>query len=175
MTRVEPGPRSRRAGTLSGFAWGRAIDLAAAEIRDRIDVTMARWGTLSGRVTDEYGDPVQGAGVQLLHVRYDAGQRQLVPADAVMAVTDDLGRYRLHSLTPGQYMVSATVGPVSLEDLPGYTRSYYPGTPNPGEGQFVSVGLSEDDRRRFCPLACKQHVADRFSIHLKRCATGDLF
>jgi protocatechuate 3,4-dioxygenase beta subunit len=133
-----------RAGTLSGFAWGRAIDLAPGEIRDRIDVTMARWGTLSGRVTDEYGDPVQGAGVQLLHVRYDAGQRQLVPVDAVMAVTDDLGRYRLHSLTPGQYMVSAAVGQVSLEDLSGYARSYYPGTPNPGEGQFVSVGLSED-------------------------------
>jgi hypothetical protein len=92
-----------RAGTLSGFAWGRAIDLAAGEIRDRIDVTVARWGTLSGRVTDEYGEPMQGAGVQLLHVRYDAGQRQLVPADAVTAVTDDLGRYRLHSLAPGQY------------------------------------------------------------------------
>ena len=133
-----------RAGTLSTFAWGRAINLAAGETRERVDVTMARWSTLSGRVTDEYGDPVQGAGVQLLHVRYEAGQRHLVPADAVMAVTDDLGRYRVHSLTPGQYIVSAAVGQVSLEDLPGYALSYYPGTPNPGDAQFVSVGLSQD-------------------------------
>jgi hypothetical protein len=133
-----------RAGTLSGFSWGRAIDLAAGEVRDHVDLTLARWGTLSGRVTDDYGDPIQGAGVQLLHVRYEAGQRLLVPADAVRAATDDFGRYRLHSLTPGQYMVSAAVGQVSLEDLPGYARSYYPGTPNPGEGHFVSVGLSED-------------------------------
>src|SRR5580698_3464444 len=61
-----------------------------------------------------------------------------------MAVTDDLGRYRLHSLTPGQYIVSAGVGQVSLEDLPGYALSYYPGTRNPGDAQFVSVGLSQD-------------------------------
>ena len=166
-----------RAGTLSGFAWGRAIDLAAAEIRDRIDVTMARWGTLSGRVTDEYGDPVQGAGVQLLHVRYDAGQRQLVPADAVMAVTDDLGRYRLHSLTPGQYMVSATVGQVSLEDLPGYTRSVLSGDAESRRGPIrVGGPVGGRDRRRFCPRACTNSTCSGIDSQFirKRCATGDL-
>lgn len=133
-----------RAGTLSNFAWGRAIDLAAGELRDRVELTLARWGTLSGRVSDEHGEPVQGAGVQLLRVRYEAGRRRLVAADAMTGTTDDLGRYRLHSLAPGRYVVSAAVGHVSSQDLPGYTRTYYPGTPAPGEAQFVAVALSQD-------------------------------
>jgi len=40
--------------------------------------------------------------------------------------------------------VSAAVGTVSSADLPGYTRSYFPGTSNPGAAQFVAMGLSQD-------------------------------
>ncbi len=133
-----------RAGTLSNFAWGRALDLAAGEMPAPVELTLARWGTLSGRISDEYGEPMQGATVQLLHMRYEAGRQRLVAADAIAGATDDLGRYRLHSLAPGQYIISAAVGQVSSEDLPGYARSYYPGTPNPDEAQFVSVVLSQD-------------------------------
>ena len=122
-----------RAGTLSGVAWGRAIDLAGGEIRERVELTMARWGTLSGHIVDEYGAPVQGAAVQLLQLRYEAGRRRLVAADTVTGTSDDLGRYRLHSLAPGQSIVSAAVGHVSSDDIPGYARSYYPSTPNSGE------------------------------------------
>ena len=104
---------------------------------------MARWGTLSGTVTDEYGDPIQGVGVEALEVQYKAGRRRLVSAGA-SRVTDDLGRYRLHGLPPGRYVVSASVGQISLDDLPGYTRSYFPGTPNPGEAQFVPLALSQE-------------------------------
>src|SRR5207247_9999663 len=42
------------------------------------------------------------------------------------------------------YVVSATVGDVASADLPGYTRSYFPSTPNPSEAQFVSIGASQD-------------------------------
>ena len=47
-------------------------------------------------------------------------------------------------LTPGQYIVSATVGAVSPADLPGYARSYFPGTPNPAQGQFIAIGPQQD-------------------------------
>src|SRR5262249_37711496 len=36
------------------------------------------------------------------------------------------------------------IGDVSSAELPGYTRSYFPRTADPGEAQYVSVGLSED-------------------------------
>ena len=50
----------------------------------------------------------------------------------------------MYAIPPGQYVVSATVGDVASADLPGYTRSYFPSTPNPSEAQFVSIGASQD-------------------------------
>jgi hypothetical protein len=40
--------------------------------------------------------------------------------------------------------VSAAIGAVGSGDVPGYTRSYFPGTPNAGEAQFVT--LAQIDR-----------------------------
>lgn len=101
-------------------------------------------GTISGRVLDELGDPLQGVGVQVLEVRYEAGRRRLVAAGGAVRVTDDLGRYRMYNLPPRQFIVNAVAGSVASAELPGYARSYYPGTPNAGSAQFVSVGLSQD-------------------------------
>jgi protocatechuate 3,4-dioxygenase beta subunit len=141
--RVESGRLATPAG-LNLFDAGLALELAAGEIRERVDMTLARWGALNGVVSDEQGDPLQGVMVQVLQVRYEAGRRRLAPARAATRVTDDLGRFRIHSLAPGQYIVSAAVGQVQTEDLPGYAPSFYPGTSNPAQAQFVTVGLSQD-------------------------------
>jgi hypothetical protein len=121
---------------------GSTFDLAEGETREKADVKLRRWGTLEGRVFDELGDPIQGAAVQLLHIRYENGRRRLAPVGGAAHASDDLGRYRIYALPPGRYVVSATVGDAA--DLPGYARSYFPGTPTPGQAQFVSVGVSQD-------------------------------
>ena len=123
---------------------GLAVDLADGETRERADMTLARWGTLTGRVLDELGDPVQGVSVQLLQIRYQAGRRRLVGAGGTSRVTDDTGRYRVYGFPPGRYIVSAAIGDVASADVPGYARSYFPGTPNASEAQFVSIGLSQE-------------------------------
>jgi protocatechuate 3,4-dioxygenase beta subunit len=119
------------------------VTLADGETRERADVTLARWGSIAGRVIDERGDPLQGAGVQVMQVRYERGRRRLVFAGSGR-LTDDLGRYRLFSVPPGQYVVSASVGDVGSADVPGYARAYYPGTANAGQAVFVSVALQQD-------------------------------
>jgi protocatechuate 3,4-dioxygenase beta subunit len=129
------------------------VTLADGERRERVDIRLLRWGTLSGRVLDERGDPLQGARVDLLRPRYEAGRRRLMPAASATALTDDLGRYRLSGLPPGQYIVSASVGDPQSMDLPGYTRTYYPGTTNPAQAQFVSIGLGQDQVGIDCTLA----------------------
>jgi len=126
------------------FGVGPSVDLAEGETRERVDVTLARWGAMTGRVLDELGDPLQGASVQLLQVRYQSGRRRLVAAGGASIPTDDLGRFRVSALAPGRYIVSATIGGVASADLPGYTRSYFPGTPTAREAQFVTVGLSQE-------------------------------
>jgi hypothetical protein len=120
------------------------FDLADGETREGIDVTLARWGTLEGHVVDDLGEPIQGARVQAMQVRYEGGRRRLVPAANAARLTDDLGRYRLHSLPDGRYVVSASVSDVGTAEVPGYARAYFPGTSNAADAQFVSVGLSQD-------------------------------
>jgi hypothetical protein len=131
-------------GFASIIEGGRDIDVADGRTYEKTDVTLRRWGTLTGRIADELGEPLQGVTVQLLHIQYEAGRRRLVSAEGHSPVTDDLGRYRLYAVPPGQYVVSAAIGDVSSGDLPGYTRSYYPGTSDTANAQFVSVGASQD-------------------------------
>jgi protocatechuate 3,4-dioxygenase beta subunit len=120
------------------------IHLAEGETAEHVEITLARLGTITGQVFDELGDPVEGVSVQVLRVRYEAGRRRLVPAASAARLTDDRGRYRLYGLPPGRYIVSAAVGAVLSADVPGYARAYFPGTLDPAEAQFVSVGPSRE-------------------------------
>src|SRR5207247_11429776 len=94
--------------------------------------------------------PIESALVRAMQLTFSDGRRRLedVPLARFVPRTDDLGRYRIAGLAPGNYFVSAVVGQIigsdSTADLPGYTQTYYPGTPNPADGQFVSVGRSQD-------------------------------
>ncbi len=122
---------------------GRSVTVGAHEVQAGIDIPLAPLATLSGRVLDDNGDPLQGVSVQLLQIGYEAGRRQLVSAEVAARLTDDLGRYRLYGLAAGEYIVSASIGGVSSADVPGYVRSYFPGTSNPSGAQFVSIRASD--------------------------------
>jgi protocatechuate 3,4-dioxygenase beta subunit len=131
----------------SGFGaagFTRSFDLAAGSV-ERVDLRLARFGALTGRLSDENGDPIQDASVQALQVKYEDGRRWLVPANFSGGSTDDLGRYRIHDLAPGRYIVSAvTAGQVQRDDVSGYARTFYPGSSSVAEAQFVSIGLSQE-------------------------------
>ena len=127
---------------------GEEISVAPGEERARIDITLARPGAFAGRLFDEYGDPVEGVAVRASQVRWVDGRRRLVELAPFTRPTDDLGRFRIFGLEPGEYVVSAGVGQILTgqpsADLPGYGTTYYPGTPNPAEAQRVVVGRSQD-------------------------------
>src|SRR5438093_6085801 len=90
-------------------------------------------GAISGRIFDEFGEPVIGAEVHAMKPFYQRGGRILVPMQS--AVTDDRGEYRLFWLSPGRYFVSA-VGPMPdgfttgiLNDARGDFSNYQPTLP----------------------------------------------
>jgi hypothetical protein len=130
-----------------------AIDLAEGERNERVVVRLEKWGSISGRVVDERGDPLQGATVQTLQVRYQAGKRRLVAAGGA-AMTNDLGAYEIFNLRPGRYAVSASgalVAPLARvnsdtesSELPGYARTFYPATAAAGEAVFLAVGAAQE-------------------------------
>jgi carboxypeptidase family protein len=77
-------------------------------------VTLNPTGAISGRIFDEFGEPVIGAEVRAMKSFYQRGGRILVPMQTT--VTDDRGEYRLFWLPPGRYFVSA-IGPKMPEDI----------------------------------------------------------
>lgn len=108
------------------------------------DIKMTPHAVVAGRITDEDGDPVQGATIQLSRYQFVAGKRQLLPAHS--GATNDLGEYRIHSVIPGRYVLSASKGGAGFSpylpppampravtrptiDQPekSYVATYYPG------------------------------------------------
>ena len=86
------------------FERGDVIFLDAGEQRDRVDIALVRHGAVEGRVVDENGDPVDGVSVTALQIRFKDGRRRLVtPPGVVPRRTNELGRYRVYGLPPGDY------------------------------------------------------------------------
>lgn len=92
----------------------------------------ARSGSISGRLTDPDGRPVQNAELQLLTVRYDpTGNRFLAPPPNLSPVRVSSGTYAFDNVPPGEYYVRATVAlPTEVNHI---ARTYYPGVKNPEE------------------------------------------
>jgi protocatechuate 3,4-dioxygenase beta subunit len=129
------------------FEAGKVLELADAQTLDKLDVTLPRAGVVTGRVLDEFGEPLTGARVQPLRYRYVAGQRRLTPF-AIGDTTDDIGQFRLHGLTPGDYFISAQMSTGLMfgqsDDRVGYGTTYFPGTAVQSEAQRVRVAVGQE-------------------------------
>ena len=88
---------------------GKPVVLADNQTAGDIDIRLPRGAVITGRITDEFGDPVPSARVTLMRQQFRQGQRTLTPANN--ATTNDIGEYRLFGLAPGQYYVSAMPQP----------------------------------------------------------------
>lgn len=80
------------------------ISVAAEQWVSDLQVKLWRLGSITGRVTDERGEPVVGAAVRGFSSILVAGHSQFIGSDPV--TTDDRGEYRLANLMPGKYAVS---------------------------------------------------------------------
>lgn len=116
---------------------GTPIDVAA-NARVTLDVRFTRLGVISGRVVDDAGDPLPLAVVSVFQLGFEDGRRQWVAAGSTR-LTDDRGEYRLANLRAGQYVVCASSEGVGIEELTGFARTYFPGSPLPAQAQYVSV------------------------------------
>ena len=138
---------TRRLGQTRPFESVPPLDVAEAQQIDHANFVLPRGAAVTGRVYDEYGDPVAGARVQVMRYQMLRGRRQLTPT-GVVDQTDDTGAYRLYGLSPGEYYVSGSLRGTLLEaaadDGTRYAPTYYPGTGNVAEAQRVTVGTGEE-------------------------------
>src|SRR3954471_4364708 len=109
---------SMQYGQTRPFEQGKPLELADAQVLDRADITMPRGSVISGRVMDEFGDPVADATISAMRSAWTNGRRRLQPTGNI-ATTNDLGQFRIYGLSPGDYFVSATVrsGDMMMMDM----------------------------------------------------------
>ena len=125
----------------------KMIELKSGETLDRVDFTLLRGGVITGRVVDEFGEPLSGLDVSARRVQTIAGRRQLMPFGP-QGSTNDIGEFRIFGLEPGQYAVLAVwrrMGPgdPTSPDRNGYAATYFPGTTNEAEAQRFTVAAGQ--------------------------------
>lgn len=85
---------------------GTPISLKDGQQIDKLTVSIAKGGVLTGTIVDDLNEPVFGTQVRALRYAMRGGERTLVAAGT--ATTDDRGVYRISVLGPGDYIVMAT-------------------------------------------------------------------
>jgi protocatechuate 3,4-dioxygenase beta subunit len=121
---------------------GKRITIADGQKLENINLTLVRAGVVTGRIVDEFGDPVTDVAVTAMRYQYVQGSRRLMP-NGRLAQTNDIGEFRVYGLSPGQYYVSATLRNIGIaadtNDRVGYAATYYPGTGSVAEAQRLTI------------------------------------
>ncbi len=153
-------------GQTRPFESGKPIDLSEGQLMDKADISMPRGSAISGRLVDEFGDPIADALVSAMRSAWSGGRRRLQPTGRT-AMTNDLGQFRIYGLSPGDYYVNATFrsgdmmgmeiamtafmnggagggGPVGSNPNSGYAPTYFPGTANGAEAQKITLAVGQE-------------------------------
>lgn len=144
----KPGFLSLEYGARWPFVQPPPIELASGQALTA-EMFVPRGAAIEGRLVNESGMPMVDATVSAVRLMYTATGRR--PQAIGQATTDDRGQYRLHSLPPGDYQVSA-VGSWRAErpavssgsDIRDYARMYYPGTARLQDAQRISLTVGQE-------------------------------
>jgi Carboxypeptidase regulatory-like domain len=100
---------------------GTPVTVTTTERSHDLQWRMPRGAVITGRVLDEFGQPAQGARINIQQVRVVNGERTLTSVPMVTTifgeVADDRGVYRLYGLPAGDYVVSATPRSIGTGDI----------------------------------------------------------
>lgn len=154
LTASKAGFVTMRFGQRRPFEAGRPIEIADGQTIERVSLMLPRGAAITGRVFDEFGDPVAGARVQAMRYQVVQGARRLSPV-GVMGQSDDTGAFRLYGLMPGDYYVSALLRAFpfdNADDGNGYAPTYYPGTGSVAEAQVIPLVVSQEASISFALL-----------------------
>ena len=134
----------------------------AGQSLEDLQLHMLATSVISGRVTDEDGDPMSGVNVVAQRRKPGKAGRET----ALNGATNDLGEYRLAGLFPGQYWIVAIPPPdirdyeqhnqkallgTNQEDSPSeaqpdtrYLTTYYPGTYDAMQATSITVRAGDE-------------------------------
>jgi hypothetical protein len=97
-------------------------------IGENVTIRMVKGGVITGRVTDETGEPLVGVTVRPHRLRNQEGSPAISSVESLelgIGITDDRGIYRVFGLRPGVYIVS-TSGDAYYGQVRNDAPTYYP-------------------------------------------------
>jgi hypothetical protein len=129
---------------------GKPLQVLSAQTVERVDFSLPRGGVITGRIVDEYGEPMSNLQVAVVSWQIVNGQRRLMSSGRTGS-TDDLGEFRLFGIPPGRYLVQATWRPTTSVPPPGaragdrigYPPTLFPGVTQPSRGQPITIGIGD--------------------------------
>src|SRR5437867_5256590 len=135
-------------GQTRPFEPGTPLEIKDGQTVERLDFNLPRAGVITGRILDEFGEPLPGVQVSAMRYQFMQGRRQLVNTGR-MASSDDLGDFRLYGLQPGQYYLQATwrsnMPPGGgRPDQTAYAPTYFPGVTDAARAQRFTIGIGQE-------------------------------
>ncbi len=120
---------------------GVVVNVAEGQAAPEVDLTLARGGVITGRVTDPNGRPVIAERISLTLVDESGQARPFAGGSRFGYETDDRGIFRAYGLPAGRYLISAGSG--NGGPLPGrrvrYVRTWHPEAIEEAQAQIVEV------------------------------------
>jgi hypothetical protein len=131
-------PPPRRTG-----GWLQQVELKAGERKRQVAISMVPAASLTGRVTDEEGDPLLSCNVHVM--RRDPMQKGRMTSVA-NGQTKPTGEYRVFNLAPGRYYVAASCQgpnfvPHPLSDQPPLATVRFLPQVYPGVSDFTAATM----------------------------------
>jgi hypothetical protein len=154
------------------------LDLASGQTLSAIAVKMTPQAVISGRVTDEYGDPYPQALVSAARWSYAGGHKQLQPARAGV-ITNAEGGFSIGGLEAGSYYVQAA--PRQMNTSPPFIQkgqeeafmtTYYPGVTEASSA--IAVQVSTGSAMRGVEIRIRRARAYRIRGKLTNLAPGSV-
>lgn len=130
---------SRKFGQSRPFGREQPILLTAGQ-QVSVEIPLSRASAIVGRIFDENGEPITAARVAVLRSTMVRNRRHLEEVGEADS-TDDTGAFRIHSLPPGEYFITASARLAPPDSVVQTTLSptFYPGTADFALAQKVRV------------------------------------
>ena len=105
---VDDGRRRIAVASAPGYYEEEAINghVVSDHVGDTVTIRLTKGGVITGRISDESGEPIVGISVHAYRVRGEKGEL-VKTAESYTGYSDDRGVYRLYGLKTGTYFVAA--------------------------------------------------------------------
>ena len=103
LTATHDGFADVRLGNNTGVKRADPIQFGPSDRKSAFVIKLIPYGTISGLLLDEDGDPIRNLTVAAMKWQYTSNGREL--REARTATSNDLGEYRIFDVPPGKYLI----------------------------------------------------------------------